>query len=97
MSLREQSSIISCEHMKWLAEQERDYNYNQFVNIMSKPNDCEKKPVEIEYNIQQGWRIGKKNCIYKLPEYNSGEWEKQFTGILPQDFGNNFNIQTKKI
>jgi hypothetical protein len=97
MNLREQSSIISCEHMKWLAEKERDSNYNRFISIMTKPNDCGFKQVENEYKIQQGWRIGKKNCIYKQPEYNLGEWEKQFIKILPEDVGNSFNIQTKKI
>lgn len=94
---REQSSMISCQHMMALAKQHRDYNHYRFVQHMTTPSTnivpCD---VEKEQKLQQGWRIDKNNCIYKSPEYNPGPWELQFQRILPEEFGMQFNVQSKK-
>jgi len=100
-NLREQSSIISCEHMKALAIKERDYNHFRFVQHITTPTmnmaPCNAEYVAQEQILQQGWKIDKNNCIYKNPEYNPGEWEKQFQPILPLEFGTQFNVRSKKI
>lgn len=101
-TLREQSSIISCQHMKGLAEKERDYNHFRFVQHITTPTTnltpCGLDVyVDKQMKLQQGLRIDKNNCIYKSPEYNPGEWELQFQRILPEEFGNQFNVKTKKL
>lgn len=101
LTLREQSSIISCEHMKALAQKERDYNHFRFVQHITTPTTntipCNSDDyLDKELKLLQGWKIDKNNCIYKSPEYNPGEWEKQFQRILPEEFGNKFNVRTKK-
>jgi hypothetical protein len=87
---------MSCQHMTTLAIKERDYNYNIFLQHMTTPT-VPISPCGIvdEQKLQQGIRIGKKNCVYKQPNYDKGMWEKQFHHILPDTFG--FNIRSKKI
>ena len=99
LSLAEQSSIISCEHMKQLAIKERDNNYYQFHKNITNCNIIEHEKTNSinEFKIQIGLQTNKNNCIIKTPDYNNGEWEKQFQKILPESFGNVFNIKSKKI
>ena len=100
MSLREQSSIISCLHMTALAQKEIRENHSRFIKQISTPNvpinPCGHSYVNTEQSLQKGMNIRKKNCVYKQPEYDAGDWKKQFELILPQSFGNGFNIRTKK-
>ena len=100
-SLREQSSIISCEHMKSLAIKERDYNHFRFSQHITTPTTniipCDTEYLQQEHKLKQGWKIDKNNCIFKTPEYNPGEWENQFQLILPPEFGNQYNVRSKNI
>lgn len=100
LSLKEQSSIMSCNHMKALAMKERDYNHFRFVQHITTPTTkvvpCNTEYLHKELKLQQGLKVDKNNCIFKSPEYNPGEWEKQFQRILPPEFGNQFNVRTKK-
>jgi len=96
MSLQQQSAQISCEHMSELAIKERDLNHFNYITQMrtkiTEPvND---RMLNSEHKIIKGYVIDKKNCVFKRPEYNSGDWEKQFNTLL-LDKNNIFNIQTK--
>lgn len=96
MSLQQQSAEISCKHMSELAIKERDLNHFKYITQMrSKITEpVNDRMLNSEHKIIKGYVIDKKNCIYKRPEYNSGDWEKQFNTLL-LDRNNIFNIQTK--
>jgi len=100
MSLREQSSTISCLHMTALAQKEIRENHSRFMKQISTPNvpinSCGDTYISTEHTLQKGMNIRKKNCVYKQPEYDEGDWKKQFEMILPESFGNAFNVRTKK-
>ena len=98
MNIYEQSSTLSCQHMTALAKKEREYNFYTFSRHITTPtvpiSSC---GIVDEQKLQQGIKIGKKNCVFKQPDYDKGLWEKQFKTILNEDLGNSFDIQTKKI
>ena len=97
-SLIQQSARISCEHMSALAQKERDFNHFNFVTRMTNTESTVPVSYELsgaEHRILKGYIIDKKNCVYKRPQYNSGEWEKQFESPILSD-REIFNIQSKK-
>ncbi len=100
MSLREQSSLLSCSHMIALAQKEIKENHGRFMQHITTPNvqilPCDSDYVKTEQSLQKGMNIRKKNCVFKQPDYEEGEWKKQFELILPKSFGNAFNVKTKK-
>jgi hypothetical protein len=98
MNIQEEASMLSCKHMTALAINERNKHYRIFMQQISTPNVPITPCGTIdEQKLQQGIRIGKKNCIYKQPDYDSGSWEKQFKTILPDSFGTSFDVHSKKI
>jgi hypothetical protein len=87
--------------MTALAQKEIRENHNKFMKQISTPNvsmnPCDDSYIITEQTLQKGMNIRKKNCIYKQPEYDEGDWKKQFEMILPESFGNSFNVKTRKI
>lgn len=88
--------------MQELAKRERDANHQVFMrhfnyqtSVISSDLLDNSLYVKREHDVLKGIRIDKKNCVYKRPLYEHGEWENQF-GTSP--FMNNlkFDIQTKK-
>jgi hypothetical protein len=98
MNIREEASMLSCKHMTSLAINERNNNYRIFMQHINTPNvPITQCGTLDEQKLQQGISIGKKNCIYKQPDYNVGSWEKQFKNILPDTFGAAFDVHSKKL
>ena len=96
-SLQEQSCRLSYNHMTALAIKERDYNFYKYYQNITTPTiqqrNCEVPDEELA--LWKGIKSDKKACIVKNPEYNSGEWEKQFQLILDPSI--KFNFQSKNL
>jgi len=84
-----ESCKISTTHTAKLAIQDRDRNHNSFMNHITMPPFI---APSIEGSLQ-GVTITHKNCFWKRPEANKGEWESQ---ISPYDGQIEFNVQTKR-
>ncbi len=97
-TLQQQSAQISCEHMTELAIKQRDFNHFNYITSMTskETNPIQYNMLDTEHRILKGYVIDKKNCIYKRPQYNSGEWEKQFQKNNYIDPREIFNLQTKQ-
>lgn len=97
ITLKQQSAELACAHMKELAIKQRDQNHNNFIsqiNNITTTYPILTNMLNKEHNILKGYYIDKKNCVYKRPEYNRGEWENQFQTLgLSNEL---FNVQTKK-
>jgi hypothetical protein len=83
---QELTARISCRNMGILSENELMRNNQIFVNQFNFDN-CEKHNdlhniiddvKKKEYDMLKGISINKKSCIYKRPNYGSGDWEDQF-------------------
>ena len=84
-----ESCKISTTHTAELAIQDRDRNHNSFIGHMTMPQFVAPSPE----GALQGVTITKKNCYWKRPESNAGNWETQFS---PYEGPVQFNVQTKR-
>ena len=96
-SLQRESCRISQEHMTQLAIKERDYNHYNFATAITTPSPLIVPDADKEHNVLRGLLITNKNCYFKRPEYNRGEWEGQFHISYPFDKESMFNVQTKRV
>ena len=91
------SSDISCTTMSYLSYNEakkqaeimdKVFRSNEYDSYIDGFRDKES-------SLIKGSLIDKKNCIYKRPEYNMGDWSDQFTSFKYADERNLFNNNTK--
>jgi hypothetical protein len=87
-----ESCKISTIHTANLAINDRDRNHNGFVGHMTMPQFIAPSPE----GALQGLTITKKNCYFKRPDYDKGEWESQFAHRDDYENQVQFNVQTKR-
>ena len=102
-SLYEESTEMSLNNMRQIAITE---SFRNHYNIMSRmtpnityitpPTRSQNDQLDEEHILQRGLQIGKKNCLYKRPEYDQGSWTQQFRRILPTELENTSNFESKK-
>lgn len=89
------SSDISCKTMSYLSQDEAIKN-SQIIDKVLRTNMYDSYVDgfrDKESDLIKGSFIDKKNCIYKRPEYNMGDWGDQFMSF---DYDRNiFNNNTK--
>lgn len=83
---KELTAKLSCHAMGVLSQNELDRNNLHFTkqfnfdncerhnNLHNNINDVKKN----EHGLMKGVFINKKSCLYKRPNYGSGDWEDQF-------------------
>jgi hypothetical protein len=96
-----QANKMSHNNMIQLAIQYRNINHYHFVNFLSQPTVpyvSTEPPAclnDKEIEILRGVYIGKKTCITKNSNYNTGTWENQFQSLNLKN--NEFNIDSRKL
>ena len=96
-NMKDLSSKISCENMSRLSKKYTDNqrilfdaNINmELCNSHYYYNDNIEDIKGMENSLLSGMSIGKKNCIYKKPLYNKGDWEFQYG--ISDNFKNQLN------
>ena len=101
------SAKASCYSMSLLSSQYTQ-KQNRIFQDKINVNDCKAHHLynqnietikDNESSMLRGYSINKKNCIYKRPNYNQGEWVNQFqySDLLVDQFNSHklFDFQSK--
>lgn len=91
------SAEISCTTMNYLSynEAKKQSEVNDKIFRSNEYDSYTDGFRDKETTLIKGSMIDKKNCIYKRPEYNMGDWGDQFTTFNYADDRSLFNNNTK--
>ena len=106
-NMKDISSKLSCENMSLLSKGYTEYRNRNFVDKIQMErcifnNNYHNDIYNIKTNeseLNKGFTVNKKSCIYKRPVFDEGEWVNQYdisnTYKNGMNSGNLFNYQSK--
>lgn len=106
-NMKDISSKLSCDNMSLLSKGYTEYQNRNFVDKIQMErcifnNNYHNDIYNIKTNeseLNKGFTVNKKSCIYKRPVFDEGEWVNQYdisnTYKNEMSSGNLFNYQSK--
>jgi len=106
-NMKDISSKLSCDNMSLLSKDYTEYQNRNFVDKIQMErcmfnNNYHNDIYDIKTNeseLNKGFSVNKKSCIYKRPTYDNGEWVNQYdiSNTYKSSMNDNslFNYQSK--